>query len=609
MKFRVPQGILLGVHMDDDDNFTFQATWNMIKQIADTISHSSIAVAELAKNSYDADATEVLINMKEAMGKKQEDCKLVIMDDGYGMSKEDIKTKWANMGVSANTSQPFSPKGRSKQGGKGLGRFGAWKIGKKVTIATRAKGHPVYSLSIDFSLHSPDTPLQDVMTPIITDPPAFRNLFAEGKTGTYILVEKFRSTMKGAEDLGRIHRATQTLLNPFEPESDFKITLQLPKKFEKWEDYELLGITDQALYKFEVSIDAMGQSIEGTYSNNNPYSKFFGETEQINLQTKDLLSGEKCQIGAVKVWIYHFNKSAEYKALFPRTNLGNLSREVYTKELSGFRLYKDSVRVFPYGEYGNDWLQLDKYKINTPIAWFSNTQLVAAARFDMNRNKSVMIDKSNREGLEETIGKAQLFRILQQLVKIMREKANKDYPKKQPPHLKEPDFEYGKFSLTVGQTVNILVRNKGGDITKNYSVTRGKLPKGLSLDTKTGTVSGAPLSSLIGKSKIEITSGNNQGNHTGSLIINGIQDPQPASLNQTGIVSGETPGHTASSLSPFSSPSPPVRSNPSGFEQTISDFTNKVNLLNSTQEVSEIKKIFEDLKKHLDRILEDSNFE
>ena len=110
------------------------------------------------------------------------------------------------MGVSANQSNPFSPKGRSKQGGLGLGRFGAWKLGMKVTLATRAKNNPVYALTIDFSEHTPDTPLEEVMTPILTDPKAFKNLFPDGKTGTWLMVEKFfrRETVSVERNIIRV---------------------------------------------------------------------------------------------------------------------------------------------------------------------------------------------------------------------------------------------------------------------------------------------------------------------------------------------------------------------------------------------------------------------
>ena len=187
-----------------DDNFYFQATWNMIKRLADQISHPALAVAELIKNAYDADANEVLVNMKQAMDDKTDNCTIVIHDDGHGMTKNDIKTKWSRMGVSNKKREPYSPTGRSRQGRLGVGRFGCWKLGMKVTMATRAKDNPVFALVIDFSQHPPDTPLEKVMTPIMTDAPGFKNLFPDGKTGTYIMVEKFNESMKYLELANKI---------------------------------------------------------------------------------------------------------------------------------------------------------------------------------------------------------------------------------------------------------------------------------------------------------------------------------------------------------------------------------------------------------------------
>lgn len=605
----LPQGMSLGVYMGNEDSFNFQATWNIVKRLADAISHPALAVAELIKNAYDADASEVLINMKEAMGSNPDNCKIVISDNGHGMTKKDIQTKWSNIGVSANTSEPFSTKGRSKQGGKGLGRFGAWKLGQKVTIATRSENNPIYALTIDFSQHSPETPLEEVMSPILTDPPAFRNMFPDGATGTYIYVEKFNETMTKVSDLQLIQRNTQTLLNPFEPQSDFNIILQLPRKFDKWEDFDFQQITNQALYKFEVAIDPRGQSVEGVYTDNNPWSKFYKEEERIYIPTSDMLGGEKCQIGAVKVWIYHFRKHVSYRKLWPTTNLGVLSKEDYNERICGFRLYKDGVRVFPYGEPGNDWLELDSKNYSESSGkWFSNSQIVAAARFDMNTNKDAIIDKSNREGLEETIGKAQLFKILQQLVKKMRARVNKDYPSEQPSYLKAPSFDYGSYSLKVGQETNLNVRNTGGDITKNYSVTKGRLPKGMSLDSKTGTVSGAPFTNTEDELEIEITAGNNQGNHTATLTLSEIREaPAPMSASTGG---NQEIGRTSPTFTGNSGiRSPEDVTSLSDLDSSISQFANKVNLLPKMQGNHQKKKLLEELKKQINEILEHDDFD
>ena len=130
------------------------------------------------------------------------------------------------------------------------------------------------------------------MTPIMTNAPAFKNIFPDGKTGTYIVVEKFNESIDSHTDLQKIQRSTQSCLIRFEQDSDFNINLQLPRKYEKWEDFAISGIIDQALYKFEVNIDAMGQRINGIFKDNNRYSKHYGEEVVLDYKTQDILDGE-----------------------------------------------------------------------------------------------------------------------------------------------------------------------------------------------------------------------------------------------------------------------------------------------------------------------------
>lgn len=584
--------------MNNTASFNFSASWNMVRQLANQISHPSLAVVELIKNAYDADASTVLVNLENAMHNDLDRCNLIIHDDGTGMTLEDITSKWSYMGISTNVANPVSGKGRSRQGGKGLGRFGAWKLGKKVTLATKADGHPLYLLTMDFSKYPPETPLEQVKEDILVNPPAYRALFPEGKTGTYLSVEKFNESMTTATDLQRIQRGTQTLLNPFEPHEDFNIVLQLPPKFERWESFDITKITDQSLYKYEVSVDPMGQRIKGLFTDNNPYSKHHGETVEILEQTQDILGGERCVIKAVKIWIYHFSKAPGYKELWPKTNLGVLSKDDYNDKLCGFRLYKDGVRVFPYGEPGSDWLQLDNMQNKQrSVDWFSNTQIVAAARFDMTANKGKLIDKSNREGLEETVGKRQLFKILQRQVKEMRRLVNRDYPAGKPAHLEKPEFDYGRMALRVGDPFTCHPRNLGGDITKNYAITKGKLPLGLQLDSKTGVISGSPLGSSTSAITVNITSGNKQGNYTAEFTISSVEE-SPREPPQTQVTFRP---QTQSDNQPQDDPKTPNLTFKKPPE--VSNIQNLSNRLSGAQDHTTLKQLLGQLQAEVERAI------
>ena len=75
-----------------------------------------IALAELVKNSYDADATKVDIRIGDDL--------IEVSDNGHGMTFEDFKNRWMRVGSAHKVNQIRSPKlGRPLTGSKGVGRL------------------------------------------------------------------------------------------------------------------------------------------------------------------------------------------------------------------------------------------------------------------------------------------------------------------------------------------------------------------------------------------------------------------------------------------------------------------------------------------------------
>ena len=75
-----------------------------------------IALAELVKNSYDADATKVEIRFEEDSIK--------VSDNGHGMGFEDFKDRWMRVGSTHKVGKTKSPElGRPLTGSKGVGRL------------------------------------------------------------------------------------------------------------------------------------------------------------------------------------------------------------------------------------------------------------------------------------------------------------------------------------------------------------------------------------------------------------------------------------------------------------------------------------------------------
>src|SRR5436190_1025824 len=101
-----------------------------------------IAAFELVKNSYDADATEVtveLIHVDDA-----EAGRVIIEDNGCGMNWETVVNVWLEPGTDYREKQKEKGKRTPKfhrfpLGEKGVGRFAAHKLGRKVKLITKTR--------------------------------------------------------------------------------------------------------------------------------------------------------------------------------------------------------------------------------------------------------------------------------------------------------------------------------------------------------------------------------------------------------------------------------------------------------------------------------------
>ena len=94
-----------------------------------------IALAELIKNSYDADATQVLIDLGRDTIK--------IRDNGHGMTFGDFQSFWMRIGSphkqAKQTSRSF---GRPLTGSKGVGRLAVQFLAHKLEMVTVSAGNP-----------------------------------------------------------------------------------------------------------------------------------------------------------------------------------------------------------------------------------------------------------------------------------------------------------------------------------------------------------------------------------------------------------------------------------------------------------------------------------
>jgi signal transduction histidine kinase len=124
--------------MANPETFQFAVDSALLGELGEKlVSTVHVALAELVKNAYDADATEVKVYIRPDDGRAS---RVVIEDDGLGMTLDQVRQFWMKIGTSSKVVEPVSERyGRLKTGSKGVGRFACRRLGLHLVLTTRAE--------------------------------------------------------------------------------------------------------------------------------------------------------------------------------------------------------------------------------------------------------------------------------------------------------------------------------------------------------------------------------------------------------------------------------------------------------------------------------------
>lgn len=115
------------------------------------------------------------------------------------------------------------------------------------------------------------------------------------------------------------------------------------------------------------------------------------------LKREEVLDLSKFGIGQIEFDIVIFEKD---NAIFNLMNLERRAFNDYLKNNNGIRVYRDNMRVFNYGEPGNDWLGIDQKRLNRAGGSVSNNILIGSVSLQRQTSLSLK-EKTNREGFIE----------------------------------------------------------------------------------------------------------------------------------------------------------------------------------------------------------------
>lgn len=385
------------------------------------IASDRLAVFELVKNAYDADASNVNVRLNLVRSKGPT---ITVRDDGDGMSLDVIRSVWLVPGNDHRKQQRELQRRTSKYnrlplGEKGVGRFAVHKLGNVISLVTRSKDSDECVVKIDWDELIAHPYLDEAPVTIsVRSPKVFRG----DRTGTRIRISQLR-TEWGRGEVRRLHNQITSICSPFGDSGSFSAVLKVPGH-ENWiaDLPDIAMILDRALWRFSFELDGpcfkwnysfrpvpglnMQERVQERTDDNLPLAQRGRRpTRGRNalLADKSTTSG----IGAVRGELYVYDRDREIIRLMSQTQLLGS----YLDQHGGVRVYRDGIRVYDYGEPGDDWLGLDLRRVNAPTHRISRNIILGAIHLSLEQSTD-LVEKTNREGFVDN----DAFRRLRQVV-------------------------------------------------------------------------------------------------------------------------------------------------------------------------------------------------
>lgn len=376
------------------------------------IRDQGIAVFELVKNAYDADATEViveLINVDDANAGR-----IIVEDNGCGMDWDTIVNVWLEPGTDYRERQKEkgtrTPKfHRYPLGEKGVGRFAAHKLGRKVKLISKTPSSSEVTVEVDWTSFGSKKYLSETNVRVSEGPPVH---FKGKSSGTRIEVSGLRETIARGM-LRQIQRAVTSICSPFKGPSEFYAILKISPESSQLEGLlDIEKALESAPYRATCLIDGDLLTYDYSFIPLPGMDRITGRTEKsrkFNVPLVDLFNKSqiKNSIGSILIEFRIFDLDSQVLqfALADKKGL----RE-FLKFNGGVRVYRDGVRVYDYGETGNDWLSLGVRRVNHPTRHVTSNQMIGAVHLEGATSRG-LIEKTNREGFIEDTN-YELFRDL-----------------------------------------------------------------------------------------------------------------------------------------------------------------------------------------------------
>lgn len=391
----------------------------------ENISSPVVAVLELVKNAYDADASQVKVIFCQA---SSEDGSITIEDNGEGMDLDALRNHWMVISTDNKLRSPTTNKGRYKVGEKGIGRLAMDRLARQAALVTYRRNAGGLKLVIDWTKYEQDVGhLHKISHPLFPVPPA-----GEGKSGTTLYLTGLRDRWT-YRDYQSVHSDLSLLVPPFEQSLiDFSIIFDcdeapdlsgpIVSPMATVAEYILESTLSADGYIHHILMHRSGEVVEDKRTWEEAFS--------------DVSSRVQPKCGPLRFILYFYLREA---GSLKETTVRLAELLEFLQRFQGVRIYRDNFRVKPYGDPGSDrdWLGLNARRVRHPGGvgsrkggWVLAENQVVGSIFIARHDNPALQDQTNREGLVENDAYRDMRRFVLHAIQFLERERQARYHRK-----------------------------------------------------------------------------------------------------------------------------------------------------------------------------------
>ncbi|CAD5251236.1 MULTISPECIES: ATP-binding protein [unclassified Imperialibacter] len=403
-------------------NFKIDA--RLILQLGrESIKDHTTALIELIKNSYDADASKVEV---EIFCKTPEPY-VRVADNGFGMTELEIDANWLTIGFSEKRVKKRSQQGRRKAGEKGIGRIAADRLGAQMSLITKSKFDRIQGLLVNWDEFDTDNKsVSDIKLKVIES--AELNIPKDqynSTSGTELKITNLRHDWT-EENISDLYRELSFFTPLFASGINFEILLKndIDPSFSR---PVKTAIYDVAEIDLTLHFDGKKELI---YEFKNKINPKLNKTEIFDIQQFNTRTGIKFEnylkCGPFNLQLSFFPRKS---SLLSGTDFSMTDLRSFLEQNSGVKIYRDNIAVKPYGfnaQMGQDWLGLAERKakdpagVSRPTYKITPNQIVGSVFISRDNNEDLK-DSAAREGLVENESFMDLRAVVLGSVRLLEE--------------------------------------------------------------------------------------------------------------------------------------------------------------------------------------------